>query len=720
MPEANLDPRLLAKYINHPIEFIDDLIFRFYPISPRPKLNRYQKELCQAIVENDWVSVRSGRGRGKTTGVALLIPWYLATRPMARVVATAPKIDLLHDILWAEINKWLQYSPLKQLLLWTKEKVECDIAPNNWYAVARTAKSKENLSGYHESYQLMIGEEASGIADDILETIEQTQLNNENKKEIKTILISNPTKVTGYFYKTHRLADWEKFWKRLHFKPTDHEVEHDAGAQRTIKLHGKDHDLTRVNVYGEFPAGNPQAILSYEEVSDAMNRTAPAEGMIEIGVDVARFGDDNTVMFFRYGYKFFPCRVFKKQDTAQTEDDIITLVRELRRDFKYDKVIRIKIDDSTFGGGVVDHLQRNKLDGIEVVPCLFGSMGNDFYANGASIMASEMKVLISKIELPRDDILLEEMCGRNWEKSLDNRGRQRIESKDDFKKRIHRSPDRFDACLLCGSSSQEREKILPKLVSMRGEVFKDPEKYPVRFDLRQRGRVELFGTVWHEKDISLNCLATTWDKELGILTIYYEGAVRMMGPDPIVDSLTNVCEMYNSQYRTDYKPRQFMWYGNRAMFGLNDAAIGFENIKDGPYMLWMIKHSISILPNFFFDLGGAILQLNKMLDEGRIIIHKDCSELKRQLETWTLENDRPDTDNRGLCMALCNIISMLVQSKRAKKEPHPLEPYGVRITATGEIITKHGKTEFLNNAEKIFASGHQAKMLALLPRVIEK
>jgi hypothetical protein len=712
-----IDPRLLAPYIDHPIEFVEDLIFRYYPISPRPTLNRHEKDLFQAVAESEWISVRSGRGRGKTAGVALLVPWYLATRPMSRVIATAPKIDLLHDVLWSEINKWLQFSPLRELLIWSKEKVENAYFPDTWFAVARTAKTKENVSGYHENYQMMIGEEASGIPDEILETIEQTQVNNVNKKEIKTILISNPTKVTGYFHKTQMLAEWGKYWRRLHFKPTAEEIKNDSGAQRTIAIHGIDHDITRVSVFGEFPSGNPQAILSYSEVWDAMNRTAAEEGDIEIGADIARFGDDSTVLTYRYGYKVFPCKVYKKMDTVQVHDLIIVLVREIRRTHKFSRAIRIKIDDSTMGGGVSDQLLRNRTDGIEVVRCLFGEAGNEHYTNSASVMWAELKSMIGKLELPRDDLLLEELSGRNWNPSLDNRSRQRAESKDDFKKRVHRSPDRADSVVLCCANSQEKAKILPKLIQMRDNVFVDA---PVRFDYRNYKRAEFYGSIWHERDMKQSCLSALWDKEDGRLTLFYEGVTRMEGPDEIVAAITSICTMYNRQYHTEIKPRQFTWFGNRAMFGLTDAALEFNNIKDGPYLAWQNKHMIAIQPNFFFDLNGAILQLNKMFEENRIVILKDMGMIKLQLETWVIDNDRPDNEGHSLCLALCNIISMMVQSKRLNRKPKALVPYGVRINANGAIEFGGKKEDFLNRAEKIFAEGHKSRIRYLIPRSIEK
>ena len=712
--KVDVNPALLTPYVDYPIEFIEDLIFRYYPISPRPTLNRHQKEMFKAVVQHDWISVRSGRGRGKTTGVALLVPWFLATRPMARVVATAPKIDQLHDVLWPAINKFLQFSPLKEMLVWSKEKVEHAGFPTTWYAVARTAKSKENLSGYHENYQMMIADEASGIADEILETIEQTQLQNVNKKEIKTILISNPTKVTGYYYKTQKLGDWEKFWTRLYFRPTPEEIDADSGAQRTIKIHGIDHDITRVSVFGDFPSGNPQAVISYTEAWDAMNREVVPDGAIEIGADIARFGDDLTVLTYRYGYKVFPCLTFKKQDTVDTENAILLLVRDLRKKFEYNKIVRIKIDDSTMGGGVSDHLSRNTIDGIEVVRCLFGAVGNEFYSNAASVMWAELKSVINKIELPRDDLLLEETCGRNWEKSLDNL-KQRVESKDDFKKRIHRSPDRVDSLVLCLANSQLQARLLPKLVGLRDTVFQNK---PVRFDYKVYKRAELFGSIWYEKNIKHSCLACLWDKEEGRLTVFFEGSSRMEGPDDIVAALTNVCDMYNQECRTNIKPRNLIYYGNRAMFGMTDATTEMTHVKDGPHLMWQ-KHMIGVNPNFFFDLNGSILKLNEMINQNRIVILPDMPLLRLQLETWVLDNDKPDNENHALCLALCNIISMLVQTKRMTQKPKALIPYGVTITKGGAVIQGKGKDEFLGKIEKMLAEGHRGRMKYYLPKRIE-
>lgn len=1068
MGRVKIDPKLLIPYIDRPREFVEDILFRYYPTDPKPVLNRNQIKLFDAVTRGEFISVRSGRGRGKTAGVAFLCLWFLATRPRARVVCTAPKADQLSDILWTEIAKWLHFSPLKEMLVWGKEKIECVEMPEGWFAVARTAKNKENFSGFHEEHQMFIVDESSGVPDEISETIEATQTSNkatDSKKEIITIHISNPTKITGYFYKTQMLSSWRDMWIPIHFDATDGEIKRDMGAMRLIRLYGRDHDIVQVSVFGNFPSGNPRAVLSLSDVWDAVNRDVVAEGAIEIGVDVARFGDDQTIICYRHGYKVFPLRAYKKQDTYETEQNVLSLVRELRAKYNHKRVIRIKIDDSTMGcvtrkcklltpdgwrgpdelkvgdkiysknsfgimteetvlevwarervnvieadgcefawahwlpyrtrnehgfkmgdwetalgkdrivldnefkwqgrfdsfiipeaagempyggkkiykkervispekfsnflgwflsegcvtgnritisqraknpycdlikdailgvngsvtvstsrdgysnytftdrwlsawlkkncyasapyhsfnkripryvkdsavaiiriflnsfrmgdghfhkgaanystsssfladdlleiivksgragikrinhakgskgrigkrvitrehdnyrvsewktmthigirgakarkiyredavysirisgetqlfinkfdkgkifwshnGGVVDHLRRNTSDGIDVIPCLFGGAGNDYYSNSASVMWAELKDMMGKLGLPQDDALIEELCGRNWETSLDNRSRQKIEPKENFKERIKRSPDRADALVLCCSNSQDKPRILPKLINLRDSVFRN---VVIPFNFLNIKRAEIFGSVWHERDMKENCLVGLWDKETGHLTLFYEGVANVGGPDAIITSLTNVVNMYNEQHKTWVKPRRFIWYANRAMFGISDQAFDMTNIKDGPYLAWQNKHMIALLPNFHFDLNGAILYLNRMLDEHRITILPDLIGLKTQLETWVIDNERPAVDGYGLCMALGNIISMLHQTKRMDKKPAPLVPYGVTITKDGMIVQKGSKEKFLNKTEKIFAEGHQSKIKYIIPKRID-
>ena len=143
-----------------------------------------------------------------------------------------------------------------------------------------------------------------------------------------------------------------------------------------------------------------------------------------IGCDVARFGDDRTVIYMRKGLKIVDSRTLRKADTVEVAQEIMTMAG--------DKKPRINIDDTGVGGGVTDHLMHK---GYNVNPVNFGSnaIDNDKFANTISEMWFHFKDIIDTVQLPDDTTLMEELTDRYY--SFDTKERKKIESKDDYKKR---------------------------------------------------------------------------------------------------------------------------------------------------------------------------------------------------------------------------------------------------------------------------------------------
>ena len=110
------------------------------------------------------------------------------------------------------------------------------------------------------------------------------------------------------------------------------------------------------------------------------------------------------------------------------------------------KHIEIKIDDTGVGGGVTDEMIKR---GYKVVPVNFGGKASDEnkYPNWISEAWFHMAEVMSEAELPQSDELLMELSTRLWKQ--DSKGKRRVESKDDYKKRGFRSPDLADACIIC-------------------------------------------------------------------------------------------------------------------------------------------------------------------------------------------------------------------------------------------------------------------------------
>lgn len=200
-----------------------------------------------------------------------------------------------------------------------------------------------------------------------------------------------------------------------------------------------DPDLYAHKWLGEPVAQAEKAVLNRNSVVEAMSRKVSDEGAIEVGVDVARFGDDRTTFRKRKGLKAIDKRSYTKLRTTEVCDRLEQFVNR-------DKSVLIKIDDTGVGGGVTDEMVKR---GYNVMPINFGSKPSDpdKYPNLISEAWFYMAEVIDQIELEMDGDLLMELTNRLWK--MDSKGRRGIESKDDYKKRGYRSPDLADALILC-------------------------------------------------------------------------------------------------------------------------------------------------------------------------------------------------------------------------------------------------------------------------------
>ena len=192
---------IIDYYYDHPVAFFEEVL----GMIP----DDWQKKVLNDLVVYPKISVRSGQGVGKTALEAGAIIWFLVCRPYSRVIATAPTMQQLYDVLWAEIAKWLNDSLVKDLLKWTKTKVYMIGDEERWFATAKTATKPENMQGFHEDHMLIVVDEASGVADPIMEAI----LGTLSGKENRLLMCGNPNRLEGVFYDSHNV-DRDKF--RVH------------------------------------------------------------------------------------------------------------------------------------------------------------------------------------------------------------------------------------------------------------------------------------------------------------------------------------------------------------------------------------------------------------------------------------------------------------------------------------------------------------------------
>ena len=234
-----------------------------------------------------------------------------------------------------------------------------------------------------------------------------------------------------------------------------------------INMYGEDSDVFRVRVAGEFPLQEndiyiPLSLVERSAMTEFLLRTIPH--LIHIGCDVARFGDDKTVVGYKINEKAEFYKKRQGQDTMKTADDIVMCGEELLQRYHWKEPIPIKVDDGGVGGGVVDRLRQIKRSDpdrfwwMEIYPVKFGQrIKHKHCYDSTTYMMFVAKKLLQPFDengqpkpveliLPDDEDLKAQLSCRKY--SLTEQSKIRVESKETMKKRGLPSPDEADCVLL--------------------------------------------------------------------------------------------------------------------------------------------------------------------------------------------------------------------------------------------------------------------------------
>lgn len=424
-------------YYDKPIEFVEDII------GTNP--TEQQKKVLLSVRDYPATSVKAGHGVGKTGVEAWVVKWFMFTRPNCRIPCTAPTYHQLNDILWPEIKKWYNKSKIKphELFVWTKERFafnDSDLK-DTWFATPRSSNKPDNLQGFHEDEVLFIVDEASGVDEDVMEVIEGALTNDG----ARLLMCGNPTQVSGLFYNSHKKD--RDFFNCITLSCEESPLVSQEYIDRIYNKYGKHSNVARVRVRGQFPTQEPDTIIPITlPEKAAMTEVDPTGDVVEIGVDVARYGDDETVFYSRRGFKYLDYDIKPKTSTTETSGYAATLAKKYNGQYK----VRIKVDVTGIGAGVVDELEDKDLHNTEIIPVGFGekAVDNDKYANKVTEMYFHVleKLKENPNQIPNDEELIAQLSTRKY--TIDSKDRFKIETKEKFKKRTGQSPDRADGFVL--------------------------------------------------------------------------------------------------------------------------------------------------------------------------------------------------------------------------------------------------------------------------------
>lgn len=359
-------------------------------------IHPWQEQFFHDLAIFDYFALKSGNGVGKTATLALTVLWILSTKPMVHIQCTAPSEPQLFQGLWAEISKWLGKSyTLKDNIIWTQTKVAMRGYEADWWAIARTAQSKqgsqssESLQGVHADNNAAIIDEASGVEEGSTAAVLGILATGKSK----VIMAGNPIRKSGLFYDAfHKL---NKIFKTYTIASNDYEKLNKALVNTDFidiirGIYGENSPAWHFKVLGEFPPEDSYEMFSPEKLEKLYEPTIDIpDGRAYIGADISDGGDCESVYTVRVGNVLVEQRSFKSLDTEANADALEMLIHE------YDP-IKVNIDAIGVGTGVVSVLRRRGFQNIYAVKGnaepsepIYKNTRSELYFKAASLIRNE-------------------------------------------------------------------------------------------------------------------------------------------------------------------------------------------------------------------------------------------------------------------------------------------------------------------------------------------
>lgn len=439
------------------------------------RLWKAQCEILRDLWRYDQVAVKSCNGIGKSYLAARAVITYGSTRPGALILTTATTFTQVVNILWREVGKNVRDSqtPLGCEVLQTSLKW-----PHGSYAFGLTAPDYDasKMQGYRAADYLIIIDEAAGISNEMWEGL----MSMTTGEGSKVLAIGNPTNPHGRFAAAFKSTSWRKHsisafdtpnlrefgivqediesgaWRFKQGKrklPMPHLVTpnwvaktwDDCGRSRTDPRY-------MARVLAQFPTESNDSLIPFWQVEAAQQRSISgriATEPIELGVDVARHGEDSSVIVLRVGAIAQVAAKFHGMDTMK-------LCGAVKRICEERGASMVKVDEIGVGAGVVDRLTELGLPvvGVNVAS---SSSNTEKYANLKAEIFWGLRERFESGDIVLDGdtaVLGEQLSALRWAPT--SRGQIRIESKKDSKARGEESPDEADALALAFYNTDDR------------------------------------------------------------------------------------------------------------------------------------------------------------------------------------------------------------------------------------------------------------------------
>ncbi|MEB2843800.1 phage terminase large subunit [Endobacterium cereale] len=419
-------------------------------------LTAKQREIAEAFRTSRQITIKGSVGFGKTFIMTILIWWSLITHDQVQVSIFGPAEQTLKASVWKEVQQLhsKMHPYFKDGYDVGATRVSRKVNPASCFAEYRLA-NKDNVAsvrGIHQINNFIFADESSNIDDEVFEG---ALLNIMNDPNPKLVLISNPSKASGFFYRTWMDDQITDLWVKIHGSMMDSPSYNPETYEQIIKNYGGVTTRAyRTLVLGEFPLSDVDGLISREHIETAVaNECVPADNIPVIwGLDPAGAGADSSVLCIRHDNKILGFHEWRGLEPTQLSYKVRDLFEKTPKPMR---PAVISVDATGLGNGVASNL---KDFGLPVHSAIFAGTPTrhpERYSRIRDQLWWEMREWIhsENVQIPNHPQLIEELATPTYD---DSTGKIKIEDKKQIKKRLRRSPDFADALAITFAVAKSR------------------------------------------------------------------------------------------------------------------------------------------------------------------------------------------------------------------------------------------------------------------------
>lgn len=469
--------QIVGRMQGEPLWFMEDVL--------NAPLWEKQRQIVRAAWNYPRTTVRGCHSFGKSFIAGNLIVTFLYSYKDSIVISTAPTWRQVEKLIWKEVRASYGRStiPLGGDLL--PASPELHIVRDQWYAAGLSTNDPNKFQGFHAKHILIVVDEGAGVSEPIFEALEGAMAS----QDAHLLIMGNPTKIGGTFHRSFKEPGWQKIAVSAFDTPNFTELgiteEDIATGKWQDKVEGKELPYPMMvtpdwvadkykrwgpqsvayvaRVTGNFPEGGDDTVIPLSWIEAAMERWHEVEygEDVELGIDPAEFGNDETVIAIKAGRKIKPLLSHYGLGVMETAGVAVNIIKE-------EKPIVTKVDVIGIGTGVEGRLKELGHNTLRVnvaehakglTPKQVDKAKESFFNLRAQMYwalreALDPDPLVNSLPLalPPDEELMLELSTPVY--TINSKGQIQLEPKDKIKQRLGRSPDRAEAVAIVNLSSK--------------------------------------------------------------------------------------------------------------------------------------------------------------------------------------------------------------------------------------------------------------------------